>query len=75
MIIVYSDLEIKGVGGIYISPLYFDEVVKGAKLVYTNDAKIKEVYTAAGIETKALAKSAETILKPAKVVKVSDAVK
>lgn len=75
MIVVYSDLEIKGVGGVYISPLYFDGVVKGAKLVYTNDAKIKEAYVAAAIETKAIAKSAETILQPKEVVKVSDAVK
>lgn len=52
MIVIYSDKEIKGVGGCYCSPRLFDGIDSRATLVISNDKKIQEAYKAVGIEVK-----------------------
>jgi hypothetical protein len=52
MIIIYSKKAIKGVGGAYCDPAYFDGVDSRATLVISSDKKIQEAYKAAGVDVK-----------------------
>lgn len=52
MNIIYSDKQIKGLGGTYISPRFFDGNTENAEVVYTSDEKIKKAYQEKGIEVK-----------------------
>ena len=53
MTYIYSDVDV-GIQGAYIAPRLFDGAIKGAEVVYTDDAKIAEAYK--GIEVKPIKK-------------------
>jgi hypothetical protein len=58
MIVIYSDKEVKGVAGVYCSPLLFDgKVDRRATLVITNSPKISSIYKEAGVEVKGFPRS------------------
>ena len=52
MTLIYSNEEVKGLSGGYISPFRFNGVEKGAKLVYTDDVKISNAYKSVNVEVK-----------------------
>ena len=76
MILIYSDKEIKGIGGTYIAPRFFDgNLESNVEMVYTNDAKIKEAYTAKGVEVKGFPRTSQQAESKTILDKVAEAVK
>ena len=63
MIIIYSNDVVDNLVGTYINPARFDGVERGAKLVYTDDAKIKDAYKDTDVEIKALAEKPKATTK------------
>ena len=54
MIIIYSNDVVDNLVGTYINPARFDGIERGAKLVYTDDANIKDAYKDTDVEVKSL---------------------
>ena len=54
MIIIYSNDVVDNLVGTYINPARFDGVERGAELVYTDDANIKDAYKDTDVEVKSL---------------------
>ena len=54
MIIIYSNDVVDNLVGTYINPAWFDGIERGAELVYTDDAKIKDAYKDTDVEVKSL---------------------
>ena len=59
MIIIYSNDVVDNLVGTYINPTYFEGIERGAKLVYTDDAKIKDAYKDTDVEVKPLTEKTE----------------
>ena len=54
MTVIYSNDVLDNLVGTYINPARFDGVERGAKLVYTDDANIKDAYKDYDVEVKPL---------------------
>ena len=65
MTLIYSNEEVKGLSGGYISPFRFNGVEKGAKLVYTDDVKIADAYSKVKIEVKPITVKEKKVSKTA----------
>ena len=63
MTVIYSNDVIDNLVGTYINPARFDGIERGAKLVYTDDAKIKDAYKDTGVEVKPLTEKSKTTSK------------
>ena len=63
MTVIYSNDVVNNLVGTYINPARFDGIERGAKLVYTDDAKIKDAYKDTGVEVKPLAEKPKTTSK------------
>lgn len=63
MTVIYSNNVVNNLVGTYINPARFDGVMRGAKLVYTDDAKIKDAYKDTGAEVKAITEKPKTTSK------------
>ena len=54
MTVIYSNDVVDNLVGTYINPARFDGVERGAKLVYADDANIKDAYKDLDVEVKPL---------------------
>ena len=54
MTVIYSNDVLDNLVGTYINPARFDGIERGAELVYTDDAKIKDAYKDTNVEVKPL---------------------
>ena len=63
MTVIYSNDVVNNLVGTYINPARFDGIERGAKLVYTDDAKIKDAYKEYDVEVKPLAEKPKTTSK------------
>ena len=59
MTVIYSNDAVDNLVGTYVNPARFDGIMIGAKLVYTDDAKIKDAYEEFDIEVKPLTEKTE----------------
>ena len=63
MTVIYSNDVVDNLVGTYINPARFDGIERGAKLVYTDDAKIKDAYKDTDVEVKPLTEKPKAISK------------
>ena len=63
MTVIYSNDVVDNLVGTYINPARFDGIAIGAKLVYTDDAKIKDAYKDTDVEVKPLTEKSKTTSK------------
>lgn len=63
MTVIYSNDVLDNLVGTYINPARFDGIERGAELVYTDDAKIKDAYKDTDVEVKPLTEKSKATTK------------